>query len=239
MNADSGTNMQSEALCQLATARKNCQICTKRDPGQIFNGSQELFDPQVASYWSQWLGNEQPKIVIVGQDFSDIGYFIRNKGSDEESNTTNNNLRTLLAQADLNVGRPHANDKSAPVFLTNSILCLKNGTMSAQIRERWVKSCSIHHLVPLLTYLKPRVIVGMGKHGWMAVRLALMLNQAPILISAAAGSSWITADKQHVFAVGHCSGLGLVNRSWSQHIVDWQRIGCILASLRPVAINHS
>jgi Uracil DNA glycosylase superfamily len=220
--------MQEQVLNVLATARKNCQICMQRDPGQIFNGSQEVFDPPVASYWSQWLGHEAPKILVVGQDFSDFGYFTRNKGLDEANNTTNDNLRLLFAQAGLTVGRPPAKDTSAPVFLTNSILCLKNGAMNAQIKERWVKSCSTHHLVPLLAHLRPPIIVAMGKHGWMAVREALKLSVTPELIKDAAGNSWVTSDKQYIFAVGHCSGLGLVNRSWSQQTSDWKKIGTVL-----------
>ncbi len=223
--------MLGEALNVLATARRNCQICMQRDPGQIFNGSQEAFDPPVVSYWSQWLGHELPKILVVGQDFSDFGYFIRNKGFDEANNTTNDNLQLLFAQAGLAVGKPPAKDASAPVFLTNSILCLKNGAMNAQIKERWVKSCSVHHLVPLLVHLRPPIIVGMGKHGWMAVRQALELSSTPSLIGEAAGNSWVTPDKQYVFAVGHCSGLGLVNRPWLKQVEDWKKIGAVIATL--------
>lgn len=220
-----------ESLNRLAAARKDCRICVERDPGQIFNGSQEAFDPSVISYWSQWLGHEAPKVLVVGQDFSDIGYFRSNKGFDEANNTTNDNLRKLFAHAGLVVGKPPVRDTKAPVFLRNSILCLKNGAMSAQIKGRWVKSCSTNHLIPLLRVLRPPIVIGMGKHGWMAVKLALRLNKAPDLIGAAAGNSWVTPEGQYVFAVGHCSGLGIVNRTWSQQVEDWKKIGAALALL--------
>jgi hypothetical protein len=223
--------MPIESLNALAIARKDCRICVERDPGQVFNGSQEAFDPSVISYWSQWLGHEAPKILVAGQDFSDIGYFTRNKGFDEAGNATNDNLRELFAHAGLEVGKPPARDTKAPVFLTNSILCLKSGAMNAPIKDRWVKSCSTNHLVPLLDALRPPIIIGMGKHGWAAVRLALRLNEAPNLIGVAAGNKWITPEGQHVFAVGHCSGLGLVNRAWSQQVEDWEKIGTVLALL--------
>ena len=223
--------MSIEALDILANSRKNCRICIHRDPGQIFNGSQESFDPQVVSYWSQWLGHPIPKIVVVGQDFSDYGYFTRNRGVDEPNNITNDNLRLLFEQAGLFVGKAPHRDVNSPVFLTNSILCLKNGLMNAKIKERWVKSCSTHHLEPLLSQLRPPLIVGMGRHGWAAVRQALKLRNTPERISEAAGCSWSAPGGQQVFAVGHCSGLGLVNRPWQEQVADWRKIGLKLAEV--------
>jgi uracil-DNA glycosylase len=100
--------------------------------------------------------------------------------------------------------------------------------MNAQIKDRWVKACSTHHLVPLLQQLRPPFVIAMGKHGWAAVRQALELNQTPERIKEAAGNTWITAGKQQIFAVGHCSGLVLVNRSWPQQVADWKKIGSVL-----------
>jgi hypothetical protein len=103
--------------------------------------------------------------------------------------------------------------------------------MKTPIKGRWVKSCSENHLIPLLRVLRPPIVVGMGRHGWVAVKLALRLREAPDSIKAAAGKQWITPDGQHVFAVGHCSRLGLVSRSWQQQLEDWEKIGKTLASL--------
>ena len=226
----------ADALSVLATARKVCRICVDRHPDHIFNGSREYFDPPVASYWAQWLGHEAPKLLIVGQDFGAIGYFRKHQGRDEPNNSTNNNLRELLCIAGLRVGAPPTRDRDSPVFLTNSILCLKKGPMNAPIRDEWVRSCSHHHLVPLLAHLSPPIIVAMGKHGWMALRLAFKLNSAPNLISKAAGGSWITRDGQTVFAVGHCGPLGRRNRPKDQQEADWKKIGQAIAKLgRPVA----
>jgi len=103
--------------------------------------------------------------------------------------------------------------------------------MNAQIKDRWVQACSTHHLIPLLAYLNPPVIVGMGKQGWMSVRQALRLMDAPKPIGEAAGNSWMTPDGRCVFAVGHCSQLGIANRSWFQQLDDWRKIGAVLSRL--------
>jgi uracil-DNA glycosylase len=216
--------VSTEGLAILAAARKECTVCIRRDPGQIFNGSQEPFDPDVVSYWSQWLGHPKPKLLVVGQDFGDIGYFIRHKGCDAPKNDTNVNLRALLSEAGLLVGAAPRYDPGSRVFLTNSVLCLKGGAMSTPIKERWVKSCAQRHLSPLLELLRAPIVVAMGRHGWSAVRQVLELSLAPERIAEAAGKHWTATSGQEVFAVGHCSGLGLANRSWSTQVTDWKAI---------------
>jgi hypothetical protein len=70
----------------------------------------------------------------------------------------------------------------------------------------------------------------MGSCGWRAARQAFRLQQAPQAISAAAGSRWVSEDQTQIFAVGHCSPLGLINRPWPRQLADWRRIGEAIAS---------
>lgn len=216
----------------LVEARQKCRLCMEKDPGALRNGADLSFDPPVVSYWSQWLGNPKPLVLIVGQDFSNVDYFQANQGRDEVGNKTNENLRMLLIRAGIDVGPPPFPDDTSPVFLTNSILCLKTGSMSEPIKDRWVRNCSTNHLSPLVRLLSPKIVIGMGKHGWAAVRQLFHLTAAPLSIMQAAGNSWRVSDKI-ICAVGHCSGLGLVNRPMSQQYKDWEQIGTFYAELRP------
>ena len=206
-------------------ARKACRICVQRSPGRIRSCGEFEFDPDVVSHWEQWLGHRNPKILVVGQDFGNVAYFIRHRGRDEPHNKTNDNLQKLLAAAGISVGNPPDPDPEAPVFMTNSILCVKEGKMTGSILSSWIRSCTERHLLPLLRYLKPPVVVGMGNGGWRAVRQAFALHHAPRRISHAAGDGWIAADETRIFAVGHCGPLGIINRTWSQQLADWRRIG--------------
>jgi uracil-DNA glycosylase len=215
----------------LVQARQKCRLCMEKDPELLRNGADLSFDRPVVSYWSQWLGNPKPLVLIVGQDFSNVEYFLANEGRDEAGNKTNENLRMLLARAGVATGPPPLPDHTAPVFLTNSILCLKTGSMSEPIKERWVRNCSTNHLSPLLRLLSPKIVIGMGKHGWSAVRQAFGLSSTPSSIGQAAGRSWRVND-QAICAVGHCSGLGLVNRPMQQQCKDWEQIGSFYAALR-------
>jgi uracil-DNA glycosylase len=215
----------------LVAARKACRICVERNPGRIRSCAEFDFDPDVVSHWQQWLGNRHPKLLIVGQDFANVDYFVRYRGRDEPHNDTNDNLKRLLLAAGIQAKDPPQADLDAPVFATNSILCVKEGRMSESILSSWVNSCADAHLAPLVRYLRPPVVVGMGAHGWRAARRVFALQHAPQPISVAAGSNWTAADRTRVFAVGHPGPLGLINRPWAQQLADWRRIGEALSEV--------
>jgi len=198
---------------------------------RLLNGTECGNDPDVVSHWSQWLGHRNPKLLIVGQDFSNVDYFRRHGGRDAPGNETNENLYRLLTQeARIPVGRPPVSDPDAAVYLTNSILCLKEGEMKAPVYDRWINTCSDKHLAPLVGLLRPRAVVGMGSGGWRAVRRLFGLKREPPGVLAAAGRMWEVSGTL-VFAVGHCGGLGLRNRPREQQAADWRRIGEAIASL--------
>ena len=215
----------------LVEARKACRICVHRNPGRIRSCAEFDFDPDVVSHWEQWLGHKHPKILVVGQDFGNVDYFVRHRGRDEPHQKTNDNLQKLLAEAGISTRNPPDRDPDAPVFMTNSILCIKEGRMTEPILARWISSCTERHLTPLFRYLRPPVVVGMGSAGWRAVRQVFALHDAPRRISLAAGASWVVADGTRVFAVGHCGPLGMQNRPWPLQRADWRSIGEVLSSL--------
>jgi uracil-DNA glycosylase len=210
---------------ELVATRKACRICVQRSPGRIRSCGEFDFDPDVVSHWQQWLGNKKPRLLIVGQDFANVDYFVRYRGHDEPHNQTNDNLQRLLAEAGIHTTDPPEFDPAAPVFATNSILCVKEGRMNGAILASWVNTCADTHLVPLVRYLQPPVVVGMGSYGWRAVRRVFALDDAPRPIAQAAGSSWVAADQTRIFAVGHPGPLGIINRRWQQQLADWRRIG--------------
>ena len=75
-------------------------------PGKIRSCAEFDFDPDVVSHWEAWLGHRRPKLLAVGQDFGNVGYFVRNRGRDEPHNKTNDNLRKLLREAGFDVTNP-------------------------------------------------------------------------------------------------------------------------------------
>jgi uracil-DNA glycosylase len=223
MNNESGCKISE--LRELTSARKSCRICLDRDPGKIHAGAFFDFDPDVISYWSQWLGHPSPQLLIVGQDFGDLDYFKKFRGLDDPHNKTNENLCELLWHAGLTPSKPPLADRITRIFLTNSILCLKEPPMNSPLRETWVRACAINHLRPLIERLRPPIVVAMGGPAWQATQFALEIKNAPKRICAAAGGTWTTRMGTRIFAVGHCSGLGVRNRPWQMQLEDWSRIG--------------
>jgi hypothetical protein len=214
----------------LIAVRKACRICLERSPGKLRNGAEFAFDPDVVSHWEQWLGHRNPSLLAVGQDFGNVAYFVRHRGRDDPRNQTNHNLYRLLTAAGIAVADPSRHDVEARVFLTNAILCLKEGKMSGAILASWIDSCAGAHLLPLVRLLRPPVVVGMGNAGWRAVRRVFGLWAAPQRISLAAGSCWIGPERTRIFAVGHPGPLGLINRPWLQQLADWRRIGAAVVA---------
>ncbi len=197
----------------------------------LLNGTDCGTDPDVVSHWSQWLGHRRPKLLIVGQDFSNVAYFRRHGGRDDPGSLTNKNLwRLLNEEARIPVGLPPERDPNAPVYLANSILCLKDGPMKALIPGGWVDTCAAEHLASLVALLQAPIVVGMGVSGWRAVRGIFGLSAEPLVIKAVAGRDWTVAGTK-VFAVGHCGPLGRANRAEHLQDEDWRRIGDAFATL--------
>src|SRR5437763_11579920 len=219
----------------LVAARKACRICVERSTGRLRSCAEFDFDPDVVSHWEQWLGHRRPKLLLVGQDFGNIEYFERCRGRDEPRNPTNLNLHRLLAAAGVAVKMPPRFDPDAPVFATNSILCVKEGKMSGAILSSWVDCCAATHLAPIVQYLRPLVVVAMGAQAWRAVCRVFTLADAPPRISEAAGGDWFAEDGTRVFAVGHPGPLGLTNRPWMRQLADWRNIGAALAATSEAA----
>jgi hypothetical protein len=67
------------AFDALIVAHKSCRVCIERSPGRIRSCAEFPFAPDVVSLWEQWLGHRRPKLLVVGQDFGNVGYFIRNR----------------------------------------------------------------------------------------------------------------------------------------------------------------
>ncbi len=197
-------------------------------PGAIRNGSDETYDPMVASHWAQWLCDPHPDLVIVGQDFGNFDYFVAFRGADDPRNETNMQLYGFLLEAGLSPGTPVDRDANAKVFLTNTILCFKTSPqMNAPVKQMWARDCLSLHLNPLLALLKPKAVVALGSTAWKALRRYHRLTHSPEQMLQAAGSSWPTEHYQ-LFANAHCGRLGQANRAHALQKGDWQRIGAFL-----------
>ena len=92
---------RSDEYGALVVARKACRICVERSPGKIRSCAEFDFDPDVVSHWEAWLGHKRPKLLAVGQDFGNVGYFVRNRGRDDPYNQTTQICESCSSRPDL------------------------------------------------------------------------------------------------------------------------------------------
>lgn len=214
---------KSTQYAALVEKRKACKACQGlTNPSEVDGGA---FDSNEIGPWTLWQGNLESPIVVVGQDWGDVTYFTKWKGNDIlAANPTNKNLQQLLKQLDIDIQLTDSN-QNQQIFLTNLILCLKNGGLQAPITKEWCTNCAGRFLKELLNIIQPEMVITLGG---MPAKALLDLYQVdyrkswPLkrLIQAAPfhlfGTTWL-------YPVYHCGNSSINrNRSYVEQVADWQ-----------------
>jgi uracil-DNA glycosylase family 4 len=190
----------------------NCRACA-------LCGLTNLKGCEHPSPWALWMGSHNARVVIVGQDFSGSDQAWREPKLDLP---TNRNLLGLIQAAGL--------DGQRDVYLTNAILCLKDGKTSDPVRGAWVRNCA-----PLLRrtidIIAPVAVAALGGVAWRALRYAFHRRLPPL--SSSVGQKPVTVPAgPALFAFNHPGGLGLVRRPLTAQTKDWESFGDWLATVR-------
>jgi DNA polymerase len=216
-----------EAYRNLVRQRKGCHYCFELglvNPADYEGGN---YDSNEIGPWTLWQGNLDAQIMVVGQDWGDKAYFTKWEGNDQLScNPTNANLQKLLQQFGICIPKEPREPQEHSIFLTNVILCLKDGGLQAPIKTEWLSNCSKIFFRPLVDIVNPKVVIALGKkvsetildlydisHSktWTLNRL---MESAPFNLY---GSTFM-------FPVYHCGAGGVNrNRSLEDQTMDWQR----------------
>ena len=209
---------------QLVKKRKTCCLCSELvNPSQCEQGHH---DSNHIGPWSQWQGNLDAEIVVVGQDWGDTDYFIKNHGVDAKDNSTNNMLRDLLFSIGIDISLPHERQESSRVFLTNAILCLKTtGGMQGKVESDWFSNCGGEFLRPLIEIVKPKVVICLGERAWRSVVTAFGQRPGRFRESVENPKGIQLMESVVAMAVYHCGAKSSnMNRSRDEQLCDWQRI---------------
>ena len=199
---------------------------------ELTNPSATAFDLDHVEPWAQWQGNLDASIVVIGQEFCDLETYNKVKGTVERvpdvyEYPSNRNLAEYFALLGYDPGHPLQPNQATPIFFTNSVMALKNGSMSANFRDSWMKESRDEFLRPLLDIIQPKVIIAIGTkptitlgkiYGFSVGPHSLMVSRGPLR----------TTDGPLIFPVYHTGGLGLRNRSKALQIEDWKRIKSFL-----------
>lgn len=210
----------------LVAQRKRCRLCAGlRNPSDVQEGR---FDGTHVGPWSLWQGNLHARVMVVGQDWGDVGYFTEHHGRDTGRNPTNENLARLLDSIGVRIGQPDDPAGRDVAFFTNAILCLKTGGLQGTVRGEWFRNCRAF-LRRQIEIVRPRVVVGLGARAHGAILGAFGHRAQPLreAITDARGVELLPGC--HAFAAYHC-GARVINthRCLEQQLADWGRIGAAL-----------
>jgi len=222
--ADVVDKMQSYQ--KLVIKRKTCAKCQGLTNPSNKDKNLNQYDSAQIGPWTLWQRNLDSDIVIVGQDWGDISYFVKWKGRDQPSgNPTNENLQELLKSIGVKIDKPQDHQNQV-IFLTNLILCLKTGGLQAQVYDQWFKNCSNSFFKPLINIINPKVIIALGMKVSKSILniYNIQYDNVPyyeLLIQ----SPYQLTNSLVLFPVYHCGKGGVNrNRSMSEQKEDWLKI---------------
>jgi len=218
-----------EKYSALVAQRKRCDVCEGLlNPSRIDGGK---YDCEHIGAWSLWQGSLDARIIIVGQDFSELAFFRENKGQPStggQMSATNRNLMTLIREGlGLEIEPYEKEGKgSRDFFFTNIILCIKEGNASSAIKQSWANACATRFLKPLVEeIIRPRVVISLSGPAYKGVRSAFNLKTPLKLSDIVEYEEGIPlSDGCRFFPMYHCGGLGLVNRSFEKQLQDWKKV---------------
>ena len=183
--------------------------------------------------WAYWYGNLDADILVVGQDFGDVNYYKEYQGLDCCTNITNKNLIKLFNQLGIILKDPYNSDHENKLYFTNAILGAKvgvpstknlNGGMATPIKKKeWFADTSIQFIKPLIDIIKPKVIITLGRMAYQVMSIIYSLEKKS-LKKLVESDPIILPGNIKLFALYHCSGLGLISRNFETQLEDWKKV---------------
>lgn len=127
-----------------------------------------------------------------------------------------------------NTADADADRASCGVWLTNALLWLKRGGLSAKVEEAWFGEPAVSFLLEQIEIVRPRVIVALGQNAYDCVLRAYSLPKrrgAFRNVVAGPGVALPTATPSILIGVYHC-GQRIQNtiRTLDEQMHDWQHV---------------
>jgi hypothetical protein len=191
------------------------------------NPSETEFDTIEIEPWANWQNDLDAEILVIGQEFCDFDTFNKTKGKVEQFEDkfeyqSNKNLRKLLSSIGKDPGNPLHPKKDVKLFFTNCVMGLKEGDMSANFMDKWMKPSRENFLTPLVDLIQPKIIVCIGSKAAESVSKMYNFKMGPLKEMILKNP--IEIDQTKIFSMYHTGGLGIRNRSFELQLKDWQQL---------------
>lgn len=195
---------------------------------ELTNPSSTSFDTEEIEPWAQWQNNLDAKILLIGQEFCDLKTYNDDRGKIEVKDNiykypSNRNLHDLFLSIGIEIGHPLNPNRKASVFFTNAVMGLKDGSMSSNFKDKWVKESRERFIIPLIKIIQPEIIITLGTKAMTTVST---IYNIPVqnLKTRVLQNPIITENNIKFFAFYHPGKLGTINRPFEIQKDDWQNI---------------
>jgi uracil-DNA glycosylase len=208
----------------LVQDRQRCERCADlglKNPSSIEKG---VFDSDEIGPWTRWNGDLNASVMVVGQEWGGIPTFCRQKGLDRHAGT-NRTLQKLLESIGISVEGAPINKPDSGLFLTNAVLCLKDGPDSAPVKPAWFRQCGAGFLKAQIELVSPHVVVALGQRAYMAIRDVFDCPRVSFRRAVEAHKAIPLGFAQSLVPVYHCSQTVLnTHRSFEMQLDDWDLV---------------
>ncbi len=214
--------MKQKLYVELVKKRKSYKFKDSEllNPSEILGG---IYDKEIhLNPWSQWHGNLDAKILLIGQDWSSYDEYIKGKGEEDLMNNTNLNLSCLFGEIGINA-KDSDDETPIPLYFTNCILGIKKGKMARKIKRSWYIDTADIFIKPLIDIISPKIIIALGKAAYETVSKIYNIKTMPLKYAIDMNPVKLP-DGKLLFAVYHCSDLGHANRHFQTQRKDWRKI---------------
>jgi uracil-DNA glycosylase len=224
MSAPTLAPTKLETYRELVTCRRDCHTCAGlRNPA---DPDLTAFDSDEIGPWTRLLGDLGAPLMIVGQDWGGVRYYMDHRGLDDLRNPTMRTLERLLNDVGIPACLSRYDAGARGVFLTNAILCLKDGGLQGAVRDEWFGECGTRFLRPTIELVAPRVVVALGARAYGAIMRAWSLRPEPRYLDAVElPDGTLLPCGSRVLAVYHCGNRVLnMTRGYAEQSKDWERV---------------
>ena len=234
MGRDGSNTDKLPIYLDLVAKRKECHLCAEiglTNPSKVLR--RKFDDKGHIGPWTQWQGNLDAELMVVGQDWGGIDYYVENKGADEEKNETNQRICELLESVDVRIALPKQPQPTRSLFFTNSVLCLRPRTLTGgYVRSRCFTNCR-PFLRSQVELVRPRVVVTLGLKAFRSLVLSFgMRPQSKKSMKEAVLEVIRLTDRTTLVPVFHPGKRGTISRNKEKQKEDWKRVKAALDEAR-------
>ena len=228
---------------QLVKARRGCQLCEHlgvRNPSMCSN---DEFGSRNIGPWTNWQGNLDAELMVIGQEWDGYLNFIEQKGQDRDNSPTNARLVALLSSIGVNISLPSKARRQGAIsqgslYFTNAALCLRDGRASQNNNRsktpptQCFRSCATSFLKPQIELVQPRLVITLGLIPYRSVMHAYGITPKRSLQDAVETAVPVVLNERTALIPVYHPGAWSRrrNRTFEQQIEDWKKIYSLVSA---------